>query len=128
MNVETIVRGLKDSLEDVFKCSEAPRGAVRVRTPLTYPDGTLIDLFLVARDDGTVVVTDHGETMNCLRMRSAKGITRGQSEKIARICESMNVLRVQGTVLVIAKDRWALGESVARVAQAAVLISHVDFN
>ncbi len=128
MNAESLVLELQDSLSDAFKCSEAPGRAVRLRTPLTYPDGTLIDLFLIARDDGTAVVTDHGEATGWLEMRSGKGIARNQTERMACICQSLDVSRERGRVLDIAKDCRSLGESVARVVQAAVLISHVEFN
>ena len=128
MNVEAMVQGLQGSLPDIFKCSETPSGSVRARTLLTYPDGTLVDLFLIARDDGTVVVTDYGDTIGWLRMQSARGLTRGQNRKIARVCQSLNVARVQGRVTVIAQDCRTLGEPVARVAQAAVLISHIAFS
>ena len=123
-----MVRELQDSLSDAFKFSEAPGGAVRLRTPLTYPDGTLIDLFLIARDDGAVVVTDHGETTGWLQMRSDKSITRSQTDSMARICQSLYVSREEGGVLAISEDHRSLAESVARVVQAAVLISHVEFN
>ena len=128
MKSEAVVRGLQDSLSDIFECSETPSGSVRVRTPLTYPDGTLVDLFLIPRDDGAVVVTDYGDTIGWLRTQSAKGLTRGQNRKIARVCQGLNVARAQGRITVIAQDCRTLGEPVARVAQATVLISHIAFN
>ena len=128
MNVEAIVQRLQDSLPDIFKCTQTPSGSVRVRTQLTYPDGTLIDLFLMGRDDGAVVVTDYGDTIGWLRMQSPKGLTRGRNRKIARVCQSLNVTRTQNRVTVMAQDRQALGGAVARVAQAAVLISHIGFS
>ena len=128
MNVKAIVQGLQDSLPDIFRCTETPSGSVRVRTRLTYPDGTLVDIFLMGRDDGAVVVTDYGDTIGWLRMRSARGLTRGQNRKIARVCQSLNVARAQNRVTVIAQDCRTLGEPVVRVAQAAVLISHIGFS
>ena len=128
MNVEAMVNGLHGSLSDIFKCTETPSGAVRIRTKLTYPDGTLIDLFLMGRDDGAVVVTDYGDTIGWLRMQSARGLTRGQNRKIARVCRSLDVARAQNRLTVIAQDRRSLGEPVARVAQATVLISHIGFS
>ena len=128
MNVEAMVRGLQDSLPDIFNCTEMPSGSVRVRTRLTYPDGTLVDVFLIGRADGAVVVTDFGNTIRWLRMRSDKGLTRGQNRKIGKVCQSLNVARTQNRVTVLAKDCRALGDPVARVAQAAVLISHIGFS
>ena len=128
MNVEAMVQGLQDSLPDIFNCTETPSGSVRVRTRLTYPDGTLVDLFLMGRDDGAVVVTDYGDTIGWLRMQSARNLTRGQNRRIARVCRSLNVARAQNRITVIAQDRRALGEPVVRVAQAAVLISHIGFS
>ncbi|MXY44717.1 MAG: DUF1828 domain-containing protein [Dehalococcoidia bacterium] len=128
MNVESMVQGLQDSLPDIFNCTATPSGSVRVRTRLTYPDGTLVDLFLMGRDDGAVVVTDYGDTIGWLRMQSARGLTRGQNRKITKVCQSLNVARTQNRVTVIARDCRALGEPVIRVAQAAVLISHIGFS
>ena len=127
MNSEAMVRGLKDSLSDIFECSETPNGSVRVRTPLTHPDGTLVDLFLVPGDDGTVMVTDHGDTNGWLRTQSGRGLTGSQDEKVSRLCRSLNVERSQGRITVIAQDSRTLAETVARVAQAAVLVSHISF-
>ncbi len=78
----------------------------------------------MGRDDWAVVVTDHGDTIGWLRMQSA----RGQNRKIARVCRSLNVARAQNRVTVIAQNCRTLGEPVARVAQAAVLISHIGFS
>ncbi len=128
MNVEAIVRGMQDSLPDIFNCTAMPSGSVRVRTPLTYPGGTLVDVLLMGRDDGAVVVTDFGKTIRWLRVQSARGLTRGQNRKIAKVCQSLNVARTQNRITVIARDCRALGEPVIRVAQAAVLISHIGFS
>lgn len=124
MNVEAIIQGLKD----IFNCTETPSGSVRVRTRLTHPDGTLVDVLLMGRADGAVVVTDFGNTIRWLRMRSDRGITRSQNRKIAKVCKSLNVVRTQNRVTFIAKDCRTLGDPVARVAQAAVLISHIGFS
>jgi len=128
MNVEAIVRGMQGSLPDIFNCTQLPSGSVRVRTRLTYPDGTLIDVLLMGRADGAVIVTDFGKTIRWLRMRSDRGLTRGQNRKISRVCQSLNVARTQNRVTVLAKDCRTLGDPVARVAQAAVLISHIGFS
>ena len=127
MNSEAMVRGLKDGLPDIFECSETPNGAVRVRTPLTLPDGTLVDVFLIPGDDQKIVVTDLGDTIGWLQTQSAGGLTGSQDGRISRLCRSLNVERAQGRITVIARDPRTLAETVARVAQAAVLISHIAF-
>ena len=71
MNSDAMVRGLQNSLSDFFECSEMPGGSVRVRTPLTHPDGTLVDLFLIPGDDQKIEVTDLGDTTGWLRTQSA---------------------------------------------------------
>ena len=128
MNVEATIQGLQASLPDIFNCTRTPSGSVRVRTALTYPDGTLVDLFLMGRDNGPVFVTDFGKTIGWLRKQSARDLTRGQNRKIAKVCQSLNVARAQNRLTVMAKDCRALGGPVARVAQAAVLASHIGFN
>ena len=127
MNSDAMVRGLQNSLSGIFECSEMPNGQVRVRTPLTHPDGTLVDLFLIPGDDRKVEVTDLGDTTGWLRTQSAGGLTGSRNGRVSRLCRSLNVTMAQGRITVIAGDSRTLGESVARVAQAAVLISHIAF-
>ncbi len=121
MNAESTATGLPD----FFRCSEMPDGSVRVRTPLTYPDGTLIDLFLIYRDDGTVAVSDNGDAIGWLGLQSAAGVTRDQNVKIVKVCRSLNVAKVGNRISAISQDRRTPGEQVAMVAQAAILISHI---
>ena len=125
MNSDAMVRWLQNSLSDFFECSEMPGGSVRVRTPLTHPDGTLVDLFLIPGDDRKVEVSDSGDTTGWLRTQSAGGLTASQNGQISRLCRNLNVQKSQGRITVVARDRQTLGESVARVAQAAVLITHI---
>ena len=62
---------LRNGMSGLFECSPAPNGSVRVRTPMTLPDGDLIDVFMIERDSG-YVVTDFGDTLGWLRMQSPR--------------------------------------------------------
>ena len=65
------------------------------------------------------------DTIGWLRMQSARGLTRGQNRKIARVCQSLNVARVH-RVTVIAQDcrRSAKLPELRRLR----LISHIAFS
>lgn len=47
----------------LFSQSKTNFGYTRIRTPFTYLDGTVIDLFYKVNKDGTVLLSDLGETL-----------------------------------------------------------------
>ena len=50
--------------QPLFECAPAAREGVRVRTPFMYPDGGMIDVFVLSRD-GRLQITDFGEALGC---------------------------------------------------------------
>ena len=49
MNSEMLCSSIARSLPPLFSCSPAPEEGVRVRTPLMYPDGGVVDVFVLQR-------------------------------------------------------------------------------
>ena len=69
MNASELCAVIGQGLPPLFECSPAPQGAVRIRTPMMYPDGTIIDVFVLREENG-YLLTDYGETLGWLRMQS----------------------------------------------------------
>jgi hypothetical protein len=53
---------LQQALGKLFKCSNFYHGYIRIRTPLVFPDGTVIDLFFKEREEG-FILADLGEVL-----------------------------------------------------------------
>lgn len=68
-----------------FKCSDAPRGAIRVRTPYAYHGGERIDVYVLKRDD-VIEITDFGDILS-QRMRRATGIGSAIEDQLGAMRE-----------------------------------------
>lgn len=127
MNADELCVSLGKSLPTLFECTSAPREGVRVRTPLMYPDGGMVDVFVVEQD-GRCYVTDFGETLGWLRMQSAS--TRRspkQTRLVEDICQTLGVKLQHGQLMLRTNGADGLGEAVLRLAQAAVRVSDLWF-
>ena len=88
------------------KWPQAPGRAVRLTTPLLYPDGGRVAVFVVERD-GRCVLSDLGEAFGWLRMRSASAHRPpGFDRAVAGICQTQGVERSRGQLVL----RLAPGE------------------
>ena len=106
-------RAMAATLPALLECADAPRQGVRVRTPPLYPDGGVVDVFVVARR-ARYTVTDFGEALGWLRMRPASGRRRAVGE----VCASLGVALVRGQ-LVLRLEGAPTAHAVLRLAQAA---------
>ena len=127
MNPIELCVSIAKTLPSLFECSPAPIEGARVRTPMMYPDGGIVDVFVLERGDDHLL-TDFGEALGWLRMRSIS--TRRsprQRELIEDVCQTLGIELSQGqlTLLVSADDDMA--EAVIRLAQAIVRVSDVWF-
>lgn len=118
---------LASELGSLFECRQISDDLVRIRTPFTYPDGDIVDLFV--EDDGSRI-TDLGETLRWLRMQTA---TRTRTIKQQSIIES--VCSCNGLELSLGQIRTKTGDltsrtlasSVVSLAQGCVRVSDVWF-
>ena len=127
MNPADISGTLRDTLPTLFECSSAPDGAVRVRTPMLYPDGGLVDAFVVELG-GQYLVTDFGDALGWLRMQSASGrLTANQRELVADVCQTLGVERDRGQLTLRCRDRSELADAIHRLGQAAVRVADIQY-
>ena len=127
MNSVELCARLREGLPSLYECSPAPREAVRVRTPLLYPDGDIVDVFVTDRD-GSYTLTDFGESLAWLRMQSVSSRrSPKQRSMIVDVCQTLGVELDRGQLTLRSIGSEALGEEVTRLAQAAVRVSDIWF-
>ncbi len=59
MNSDKLCATIGQTLPPRFECSPAPQEGVRVRTPLMYPDGGIVDVFVLERSKLPVRLSIH---------------------------------------------------------------------
>ena len=127
MNAETLCAALQQAMPPLFVCSPAPEEGVRVRTPMLYPDGGVVDVFVQERNGG-YIVTDYGDALGWLGLQSA---SRQRSQKqialIQDVCQTLRIQQFRDQLILPDVAGAALGESVLRVAQAVVRVSDIWF-
>ncbi len=118
---------LRASLGELFECSETPRGFVRVRTPFFYPDGGVIDLFVIRRD-GRLDVTDFGEALGWLRLQTPSGRRSPKQDSLVQdVCLTLGVELFKGQLVMRCKAPDDLAVAVMRLGQAAVRVGDLWF-
>jgi hypothetical protein len=127
MNVNELCVSIGQTLPPLFVCSPAPQEGIRVRTPMLYPDGDVVDVFVLERGS-SYVVTDFGDALGWLGLQS---VSRQRSPKqqmlIRDVCQTLRIELFNDQLVLRSVTDDALGESVLRVAQAAVRISDLWF-
>lgn len=127
MNNDELCSAIGESLPPVFECTPAPHEGVRVRTPLMYPDGGMVDVFVLERN-GRYDIIDFGEALGSLRMQSVS--TRRspkQNRMVEDTCQTLGVELRRGQLMLRSDEADGLGEAVLRLAQAAVRVSDLGF-
>ena len=107
----------------LFECSPAPQEGVRVRTPLMYPDGGIVDVFVLERDDG-YMVTDFGDALGWLHMQS-ESMQQSQEQRlmIEDLCRTLGIELHSGQLVLRSDSDDTLEKTVLRVAQAVASVS-----
>ncbi len=127
MNTTQISRALAGKAHGHFSCEELPNSAVRVTTPLLYPDRTMIDVYVVSDGDAHAV-TDFGEALGWLwTRRGIDALTKKQSELLDHIQRTSGVAISRGR---LRRDCQTLGElpfAVYSVAQTALRLADLWF-
>ena len=125
MNSDKLCATISKTLPSRFECSPAPQEGVRVRTPLMYPDGGIVDVFVLKRDNG-YIVTDFGDALGWLRMQSVNTQpSLQQNLMIKEICRSLGIEFYSGQLVLRSGVNDTLETAVLRVAQAVVRVSDV---
>ena len=100
---------------------------MRGRTPMLYPDGSVVDVFVIERNGGHVV-TDFGDALDWLGLQSVSQRRSPKQEALIQdVRRTLRIERFRDELLLREVTSGALGESVFRVAQAAVRVSDLWF-
>lgn len=126
MNAEELCAVLHADQSPLFECSPGAKEGVRVRTPFLYPDGGVIDVFVLSRD-GRFEVTDFGEALGWLRMQSVGGqLSPKQRRMVEDLCLTLGVEFFRGQ-LVLRCDASGVSQAVVRLGQAALRLADLWF-
>ena len=127
MNDFDLCKKVSDTLPPLFTCSPAPVEGVRVRTPLLYPDGGVVDVYVLDRG-AHFTVTDFGDALGWLGLQS---ISRQRSPKqqllVRDVCQSLRIQLLHDQLVLNEVKHEDIGEAVLRVAQAVIRVSDVWF-
>ena len=127
MNSNEICAAIGNTLPAMFECSPAPREGVRVRTPLLYPDGGVVDVFVLERG-GRYVVTDFGDALGWLRTQSASSRRSPKQQSLVEdVCQTLGVELLKGQLILRSGVDDPLGETIMLLAQAVVRVSDLWF-
>ncbi len=127
MNPESVYHSIQQNLPKLFGYAQLSDTDVRVRTPLLYPDGGLIDVFVYEQDE-RLTVTDYGEGLGWLGLQSSSNIQTPRRQKlISDICMTLGIEIENEQLQFTCKDITELGEAVHRLAQAIVRVSDICF-
>lgn len=127
MNCATLSTTISESLPVLFDCAPAPREGIRVRTPFMYPDGGIVDVFVVERG-GRYEVTDFGEALGWLRMQSVRGrLSDKQRKLIDDVCVTLGVELFRGQLVLRCNGLEEISQAVLRLGQAAVRVTDLWF-
>jgi hypothetical protein len=122
MNVQELCARVRTAMPSHFECNLAPLEGIRVRTPFLYPDGSIIDVFVLERES-QIVATDFGEALGWLRMQSSRGqLSPKQKRLIEDVCVTLGVELFRGQ-LVRRVEGNRVAEAVLQVAQAALRVA-----
>ncbi len=127
MSARTLCEKITSRLPELFWCTPAPEGALRVRTPMYYPDGSIIDVFVVPTSKGWKV-TDFAQASGWLRDQlPGMRLTEKQKRLIQDVCLTLGVERHRGELLRYCTNEKDLSECVCKVAEAALRVADLWF-
>lgn len=125
MNADELCAAIDKTLPPRFDCSLAPQEGVRVQTPLMYPDGGIVDVFVLKRDNG-YIVTDFGDALGWLRMQSVNAqLSPQQNLMIKEICHTLGIELHSDQLVLRSGIDDTLEKAVLCVAQAVIRVSDV---
>ncbi|PYP88691.1 MAG: hypothetical protein DMF61_05780 [Blastocatellia bacterium AA13] len=117
---------LATGLGELYSCVDV-NGHTRIRTPFLYPDGDIIDLYLV-RNANQPVLTDYGESINWLKSQTiSQKKTVKQKRLIDDIALTHGIELYHGMLTLRVADMNTLSSLVTRLGQAAVRIADLWF-
>lgn len=93
-----ICEDVTQHIGELFTCTEV-NGFTRIRTPYTYPDGDLVDVFLKEADND-LILTDLGETLGRLRLQQGTlRRTQKQNNLLHEVCQAQGIELHRGMLM-----------------------------
>ena len=127
MTTTTLCDTVKQGMPSLYECSPAPIEGVRIRTPFLYPNGRVIDVFVLETDHG-YEVTDFSAAVGWLRMQTIRGkLTSTQRTLIDDIGQTLGTEFKKGEIIFRCNDLSEVSEAVQIVGQAAVRVADLWF-
>ncbi len=127
MSMNELCASLERTLPPLFTCSPAPHDGVRVRTPLLYPDGGVVDVFVLERGQ-RYTVTDFGDAQGWLWLQSAsRRLSPRQELLVQDVCQTLRIEHLNNQLVLRTVTEDTLAESVLRVAQGIVRVADLWF-
>ena len=95
-----------------------------MRTPLLFPDGDVVDVFVLERNGG-YLVTDYGDGLGWFRSQSIEErLSLERRRRVKELCASLGVELDQGQLLLNC-DNDGLSAAVQRLAQAVIQVAEL---
>ncbi len=119
-------RILRKELPPLYECEEREE-KLAIVTPVEYPDGDYVELFVIPEDDG-YVLTDLAETTATLA--SYKFNLKGSQKRFKlfqQILKAHGVHYFQGELRIPFQDESELPQALVRLTQAVVQVSDLLF-
>lgn len=118
---------VRQGMPALYECSQAPIEGVRIRTPFLYPDGGVIDVFVLETNHG-YEVTDFSEAVGWLRMQTVTGkLTVTQRDNIRDIGQTLGTEFKKGEIIYRCNDLSEVSEAVQIVGQAVLRVADLWF-
>lgn len=117
---------LSKTIGDAFRCVAFDERTLRVFTPFAYPNGDIIDIYLIQQANG-IVATDYGET---LRYLSSINVSVQDGKRYAQFVEFLKIAGVRNTRgnLVIDVTSGIDAASILRLCEAIVRVADLGIS
>ena len=94
-----------------------------VHTLCDYPDGGVVDVFVLSREDG-LLVTDHGDAHGWLWVQTgAEELNSAQRAQIERVCQAQRVTLDHGRLMLRGVADADIVDAIKRVANTIAQIA-----
>ena len=88
MDPSDLCASLTKTMSPLFECTPAPREGVRVRTPMLYPDGGMVDVFVLERGDSHLL-TDFGIELSRGQLTLRVGADDDMADAVIRLAQAV---------------------------------------
>lgn len=117
---------IASNMSELFECMPV-NSSTRIRTPYLYPDGDVIDVFLV-NDRFPTTLTDFGDTLGWLWTQTVSNRRTDRQQRLIRdVCATHGVELYRGMLTARVREPAMLPDVVVRLSQAALRISDLWF-